>query len=264
MMLRPATASWFELLTSREELGAALDCLADTGSVQLQAHSQSESKLALPELRGTLVEFETLARRYSHYWPPAHVRPLGPDHDLLEAPRAALENLRAWATEADPVISELQNLAQLRDDTELLTALHTQADAAMPRLDRVANAGPVLAGRVYLLAEAGLPQAIPPAILVHRITRAEGDFVVAVGPADDVATLYQSLVARKARSVGLPADLPADPARIASHLVSRRDAIAERERVARDSLEALATQHGLPQALGELSLASWLVTHVPE
>ena len=71
MILRPSTASWFELLTAREELGAALDCLAATGSVQLQAHSQSESRLALPDLRVTLVEFETLARRYAHYWPAA-------------------------------------------------------------------------------------------------------------------------------------------------------------------------------------------------
>ena len=35
MTLRPISASWFELLTSREELGATLDCLAATGSVQL-------------------------------------------------------------------------------------------------------------------------------------------------------------------------------------------------------------------------------------
>ena len=75
MMLRPATASWFELLTSREELGPALDCLAATGSVQLQSYSQSESKLGLPDLRVTLAEFETLARRYAHYWPAASVRP---------------------------------------------------------------------------------------------------------------------------------------------------------------------------------------------
>jgi len=42
MMLRPASASWFELLTSREELGAVLDCLAATGSVQLQAYSRPD------------------------------------------------------------------------------------------------------------------------------------------------------------------------------------------------------------------------------
>jgi hypothetical protein len=110
VILRPVTASWFELLTSREELGVALDCLAATGSVQLQSYSQSESRLALPDLRTTLVEYEGLARRYGVYWPQARMSPPGPDRELLEAPRVALERLRAWTTDADPLIAELQGL----------------------------------------------------------------------------------------------------------------------------------------------------------
>ncbi len=108
MILRPVTASWFELLTSREELGVTLECLAATGLVQLQSYSQSESRLALPDLRNTLVEYEALARRYATFWPKAQVRPPSPDRELLEAPRAALERLRAWAVDADPLIAELQ------------------------------------------------------------------------------------------------------------------------------------------------------------
>jgi len=264
MILRPATASWFELLTSREELGAALDCLAATGSVQLQAHSQSESKLALPNLRVTLAEFETLARRYAHYWPAASAPPPGPERDLLEAPRVALERLRAWAIDADPLIAELESIALLREDTAMLATLLDQAGTALPRLDRMARAGPVLAGRVYVLPEGGPPQSLPPAVLVHRIPRAQGEFLVAAGPLEDVAALDRSLAARKARSVSLPTDLPATPADVTAWLASRRDSLATREESARSALAALARQHEVPQALGELSLASWLVTHVPE
>ncbi len=46
-MLRPDTACWFELLTSREELGAALDALARTRAVELQAQSQASTRLPL-------------------------------------------------------------------------------------------------------------------------------------------------------------------------------------------------------------------------
>jgi V/A-type H+-transporting ATPase subunit I len=263
-MLRPATASWFELLTSREELGAALDCLAATGSVQLQAHSQSESRLALPDLRVTLVEFETLARRYAHFWPAAGVKPPGPDRDLLEAPRAALERLRAWALDADPLISELESVAQLREDTALLAALHEQADAAVPRLDRIARAGPVLAGRVYLLPTGGQPLSLPPAVLLSRVPGADGEFLVAAGPLEDIAALDRSLAARKARIVSLPADLPTSTVEVAAWLAARADSLARRETSALDALAALARQHEVPEALGELALASWLVSHVPE
>jgi V/A-type H+/Na+-transporting ATPase subunit I len=264
VILRPATASWFELLTSREELGAALDCLAVTGSVQLQSHSSSESRLALPDLRVTLVEFETLARRYAHFWPAADVRALGPEHDLLEAPRAALERLRRWAKEADPLISELESIAQLREDAALLTTLQQQADAAMPRLDRMAKAGPMLAGRVYVLPEGGQALSLPPAVLLNRIPRADGEFLVAAGPLEDIEALDRTLAARKARAVNLPADLPAAASDLAAYLASRSDALARREASALAALEALSRQHQVPRSLGELALASWLVSHVPE
>jgi V/A-type H+/Na+-transporting ATPase subunit I len=264
VILRPATASWFELLTSREELGAALDCLAVTGSVQLQSHSSSESKLALPDLRVTLVEFETLARRYAHFWPAAEVSTLGPEHDLLEAPRAALERLRRWAKDADPLISELESIAQLREDAALLTTLQQQADTAMPRLDRMAKAGPVLAGRVYVLPEGGQALSLPPAVLLNRIPRAGGEFLVAAGPLEDIEALDRALAARKARAVNLPADLPSAASDLAAYLSSRSEALARREASALAALEALSRQHQVSRSLGELALASWLVSHVPE
>ena len=264
MILRPVTASWFELLTSREELGVALDCLAATGSVQLQSYSQSESRLALPDLRTTLVEYEGLARRYGVYWPTARMSPPGPDRELLEAPRAALERMRAWATDADPLIAELQGLAQAREDIDLLVKLQASSGAGLPRLDRVAGAGPLLAGRVYMLQEDGPPQSLPPAVLVQRVTTEEALFLITVGPRDEIAALDQLLAARKARVVNIPAGVPEDPAAVAEFFATRRASIEEREQAARASLDTLNQQHTLADALGELALASWLVANVPE
>ncbi|MGB5104440.1 MAG: hypothetical protein WBO04_14150 [Steroidobacteraceae bacterium] len=264
MILRPVTASWFELLTSREELGVTLECLAATGLVQLQSYSQSESRLALPDLRNTLVEYEALARRYATFWPKAQVRPPSPDRELLEAPRAALERLRAWAVDADPLIAELQSLAQSREDNALLQRLEAESGAALPRLDHVAGAGPVLAGRVYVLPEDGPPQSLPPAVLVQRIVSRDELFLVAVGPKEDIGALDQLLAARKARVIGVPEGMPAEPAAVGEFLAGRSRAIEEREKAARASLDAHNVEHSLADALGELALASWLVTHVPE
>ena len=264
MTLRPASAQWFELLTSREELGTALDCLAATGSVQLEAHSQSGQRLALPDLRTVLAEYETLARRYGHFWPAAAIVHPGPQHALLEAPRAALEALQAWAAAADPLIAELESLAQSAEDLRLLAELQQRSGEALARLDQLARAGPVLAGRVYLLADAGLPLALPGNVLLQRVPYDERLFLLAVGPADEVAALDQTLTARKARTVALPDDLPADPAAIPQQLAARRTAVAARQETAQVALEALGREHGLAAALGELALAAWLVTHVPE
>ena len=91
MILRPVAAQWFELLTSREELGAVLDCIAQTRSVQLQAYSQSESRLPLDELRSILTEHETLARRYGPWWPAPQLPPPDPNRAIVDGPRTALE-----------------------------------------------------------------------------------------------------------------------------------------------------------------------------
>lgn len=264
MILRPSTASWFELLTSREELGAALDCLATTGAVQLQAHSSAEARLALPDLRVTLTEFETLSRRYAHYWPAPNVRPPTADRDLLDTPRVALGEVRAWTAAAEPLIAELESLAAQRTDVETLDELRLHSAGSLPRLDRVAVAGPVLAGRVYALPADGQTQALPPTVLLQRVAGTSGEFLVAVGPREEIDALDQALAARKARAVALPPDLPADPAAVGAFLGDRRNAIEGRRRAASESLDALARQHHLAESLGELTLAAWLVTHVPE
>jgi V/A-type H+-transporting ATPase subunit I len=264
MTLRPASALWFELLTSREELGAALDCLAATGSVQLEAYSQSGQRLALPDLRTLLAEYETLARRYGHFWPAAAIVHPGPRHALLEAPHAALATVRSWATAADPLIAELESLAQSAEDLGLLGELQQRSGEALTRLDQLARAGPVLAGRVYHMVEGGPPLAVPGNVLLQRVPRDSGLFLLAVGPADEVAALDQAMAARKARGIALPGDLPSEQSAVPGHLAARLASVGERQRAARAALEALGREHGLAAALGELALAAWLVTHVPE
>jgi V/A-type H+-transporting ATPase subunit I len=264
MTLRPASANWFELLTSRDELGAALDCLAATGSVQLQAHSQGDQRLPLPDLRATLAEYETLARRYGHYWPRAETCRPGPQHELIDAPAQALATVQAWAAAANPLIAELEALAQSAEDTRLLADLQARSGDALARLDQMARAGPVLAGRAYLLADAGLPQALPTNVLLQRVPCDERLYLLAVGPVEDIAALDQALAARKARAIPLPEDLPGDASAVSRHLEAKRLAIAAREQAARSGLEALGREHGIAAALGQLALAAWLVTHVPE
>jgi V/A-type H+-transporting ATPase subunit I len=264
MILRPATATWFELLTAREELGAALECLATTGAVQLQAHSSADARLALPDLRVTLLEFETLSRRYGHFWPTAVMQPPSADRDLMEAPRTALEQVRAWTVAAEPLIAELEALEAQSADLALLDELRQLSDATLPRLDRVATAGPVLAGRLYSLPADGQVQAVPPAVLLQRVPHATGEFCVAVGPREDIAQLDLALTARKARTVAMPADLPENPADVGAFLAARRNDLQARRHAASAALDALSRQHRLAEALGELALAAWLVTHVPE
>ena len=266
MSLRSATARWFELLTSREELGAALDCLARTRSVELQAYSRAESRLPLGDLKRVLDEFELLARRFRPWWPAALPCTVDAEHALLDAPQAALGKLRAWATAAEPVVAELEALALERTEIDTLERLSAIAGPALPRLDRMASAGPVLASRIYVLPPDTPALSLPPA-LIHQLWTPESGretYLLAVGPGEDMSELDAALAARKVHRVAIPADLPQDPGELRANLQQRRTALDTRESSARAALARLDAEHEVPAALGEVALAAWVVTHVPE
>jgi V/A-type H+-transporting ATPase subunit I len=266
MMLRPSPAHWFELLTSREELGAALDSLARTRCVELQAYSQAETRLPLGDLRRVLDEFETLARRFRPWWPAVPVGPVDSGQSLLDAPQLALEKLRRWAAAAEPVVQELEALALERAEIDALEKLCDIAGTALPRLDRMAAAGPVLAGRIYVLP-AGTPALSLPPALIHQYWSPQPGreaYLLAVGPREDMAELDAAMSARKVQRIDLPAGLPQDVAAIPAQLRERRAALDARNQVARAALARLDAEQGLPEVLAALALTAWVVTHVPE
>jgi len=266
MSLRSATARWFELLTSREELGAALDCLARTRSVELQAYSRAESRLPLGDLKRVLDDFESLARRFRPWWPAALPSTIDAEHALLDAPQVALDKLRTWATAAEPVVAELEALSLERTEIETLERLCAIAGPELPRLDRMASAGPVLASRIYVLPPGTPALSLPPA-LIHQLWTPEPShetYLLAVGPGEDMGELDAALAARKVHRVALPPDLPQDPGELRANLQQRRVALDTRETSARAALARFDAEHEVPAALGEVALAAWVVTHVPE
>jgi V/A-type H+/Na+-transporting ATPase subunit I len=266
MMLRPAAAQWFELLTSREELGAVLDCIAQTRSVQLQAYSQSETRLPLGELRAVLTEQATLARRYGPWWPAPQLPAPDPERAIVDGPQAALATLRAWVKHAEPIVAELETLALEEAELVALQALCAGDGSSLPRLDRLATAGPVLASRIYAVPIDAPPLQVPPAVICQRVTPQAGGeaFVLAVGPIEDMVQFDEAMSARKLRRIALPADLPRDAQHLGQCFTERREALGRRAQIARESLERLDAAHGLAAALGQLAVAAWIVAHVPE
>jgi V/A-type H+-transporting ATPase subunit I len=266
MSLRSTTAQWFELLTSREELGVALDCLARTRSVQLQAYSRGESRLPLGDLRRVLDDFEALARRFRPWWPAASRCVVDTEHALLDAPAAALERLREWSRAAEPIVAELEALALEREELAALARLCRAAGDALPRLDRLAAAGPVLASRLYLLPAGTPPLSLPPA-LIHQVWTpdpAGETYLLAIGPREEMLELDTLLAARKVHRLALPEGLPQSADALQADLQRRTEALEARTEHARTALRTLDAQHETAAALGEMALAAWVVTHVPE
>jgi V/A-type H+-transporting ATPase subunit I len=263
MALRPAQARWFELLISRDELGVALQSLAATGAVELQAHSDTAAATLLPVLRAAVDEYRRLAQRYAAWWPPPTIVAAQGARAPEDIAAAALKQLRSWAADADPVIGRLQILEHERAELELLEPLLTAARAELPDLHTFTQAGPVLASRAYLLAGESYEWEVPPSVILQSVRVGERSYLLAVGPADQIAVFDEMLSAHKARRLVLPPVLPAQPVEAMDWCRARAEQISGELRGVGATLEELHRRHGVVVALADLAFIEWVVQNVP-
>jgi V/A-type H+/Na+-transporting ATPase subunit I len=263
MTLRPLEARWFEVLTDREHLGAVLGCLAATHVVELEAKSAVAGVAALPDYRAVLAEFGELTRRYAPFWPAPAVDPAAPPPESLPGARDALGALRRWAAQADPLIARHEALA--REDAALAesAAVLAAAVAELPDLAALTAAGPALAARLYALDPATVVE-LPAAVLVQAIDRPSARYLLCLGSVDDMREADRLMAAAQARSVTLPARLPAERTAALAEIAARRAPLAAARAELESERAELARRHRLAGLLGSFRFLEWLVSHVPQ
>ena len=266
MVLRARAARWFELLTAREELAGVLRCLAATGAVELESHTDVSAAHVLPQLRAALDEYRRLAQRYAQYWPaPVDANERPKQHRAPEQlADAALRQLRAWAATAEPLVERLRQLAVERAELVPLEQLLSRPDLALPDLALFTAAGPVLASRAYTLAPETGALAVPPSVLVERVEAGTRSFLLALGIKEQISAFDDHLSALRARRISLPRELPAAPAAALAWISARKKAIDEESGRLQRELQKLDQTHDIGAALGSVSFIEWLVSHVPE
>lgn len=264
MGIRPQAARWFELLTPREELTKALECLAETQAVELQTHSQPEQALELPGLAQALDEYGEYSRRFGAWWPDGEIPPIEEALEPVSAMHDALARLRAWIADAQPLITEGEDLeVQAQSLKELGQALDAP-DLQLPDLHRLAAAGPVLGARFYRLPPKTELRSLPASVITQSLLSAEGiAHLLAVGPRVQLEGLDRQMAALKARQVTLPEWLPTDIAAAREEVEQRRARLLARRREVKAELEALDARHDLQRAIGTMALMAWFAGHAP-
>lgn len=265
MILRPAKARWFELLTPREDLTTALQSLAGTHAVELQGHSEVPNPLALPDLKAALEEFADLSRRYAAFWPGALLRV---NTHKVHSPKQifvnAMQTMRQWCADAEPLIRRIQSLDNERTDLTLLLALVTQGADKMPEVDLLSKAGPVLASMIFLMPENAWPDVIPASVIAQKIVCDSLVFLVAAGPKAELESLSASATAMKGREVLLPEWLPRDAGQTGQVIEDRIAQIGKSRATIEDELDQLGRNCDLAGVLGDLRLMQWFAEQVPE
>ena len=210
MRLRAAHARWFELLTSRDELTLAVETLARTRRVELETQSGTHTQINLQSLKDRMEDFNRLARRYSAYWPPSDVQteflPQQPDR-ILEA---ALQRIHAWEQQAEPLVVRLEAMTREQTNLRLLAEMLAAAPETELDFELLVAAGPVLASRLFVLPARSRIRELPASVLTIKVSTEKHSFLLAVGPANDIAASATEMAALKGSAMTLPAWLSGD------------------------------------------------------
>jgi V/A-type H+/Na+-transporting ATPase subunit I len=264
LLLRPINAVWFEMLIARVDLASALGCIAGSRDIELESQSYGSVAGLMLRLRAALDEHGRLAQRYASYWPiPSTSAEPHAEPEAISV--AALEHLHAWAAAADPLISQLQKLQHERKELAYLERLLAQSPVPLPGFNLLFNAGPVLAGRIYLLETQAAALTLPATVLAQRIDCLEHSYLFVVGPSEQMKSLDEGLGALKARRLELPLAVGVeDDTDISVRLEARLAEIARTMHELRAQLRACDIDHDLGAALADMALIGWLAHHVPE
>lgn len=262
MSIRPERARWFELLTSREDLTLALESLARTGTIELETHSTTHTRISLHDCQNRLEEYNRLARRYQPYWPPGEMRPdtmPGRPSEILDN---ALRQLLAWEKKALPLIRHLESLTSEQSELKLLASMLKRTDDETLDFALLAMAGPSIAARVFVLPPNIQIEQIPGTLLTRRISADSHDFLLAVGLPADLEAIAADLAVQKGRTIPLPPSLHGTRTTALQQVNDHFDALDSQLQRVQKQIDALTEPYNLAGVLGDINRLDWLVTHV--
>ncbi|MDH3401802.1 MAG: hypothetical protein OEM03_12665 [Chromatiales bacterium] len=263
--MRPHRASWFELLTSREELGGVLQCLARSGIVELETYSDISQPEWLPDMQEVLQQFRALSERYRQYWPePAPA----PDHHQRtdsDSGKQIMHSLLDWSAQAEPLVVEFQELGAEQELLRLLRHwLENVPPDALPDMELLHAAGPVMRVRLYVLPVSTWPETTSPSLMLHKTESPQHNFLLALGRKAQVEALDQSVQGLKGRVVPLPEWLPGNLSEALSGIDARAHNIDLHKQKISESIARLSQDHDLPTLLAQMRFLSWVVEQVPQ
>jgi V/A-type H+-transporting ATPase subunit I len=260
-MIRPRPARWFEILAARDDATLALESLAATGAVELEARGAAVLPAALADIVPLLHQFADLALRYRAYWPRGRRRTSA----FPEPPKTTLERslarIRAWAQEAEPLIAQLQRHAAERAELILWQRVLGAMGASAIDFSQLASTGPMIGARLVAFP-ADTEPAFPDGLLVRRIEIDGVLHALVAGTASALELLERQVALLKGKVYAMPSWLYRDAAENQAYIAARLNLIEREATKELESLEALHARFDLYAALGDADLLQWVIHNV--
>ena len=260
-MIRPRPARWFAILAARDDAALALEALARTGAVELEAARATTLPETWTELRPRVARFVELSLRYRAYWPGDRLVPSPFPETPARTLDRCLATVGAWAEAAEPIIRSLQAGAAEAEELARWRRVFEALAQTTIDLAQSAAAGPLVRMQLFVLPSA-TPPALPPKLLLHEFVADGFLYALALGTPDELAQLAQQAVAAKGRAFDVPTWLATGMPENLARCERRLAHVEGQQRDLRAALAALHEQHGLREALANAWRLTWVLDNV--
>ena len=261
MRMRPADTTWFELLTTHDELTDTLEALAHTGTIELELHDHTRMQMDLQDLQLRVNEYTRLERYYKSLWPKPDMGMSPFSGSAAEILDEALECLYDWEKQAQPKMQRFEVIKSRLNDARLLHELLLSDEASGLDYQLLTAAGPALAARLFLLAPRSRLENIPSTVLWKEFSTPGRNYLLLVGTTEDLNALTAELAIKKYTYIHMP-PLPSHKQDALHALGDRLEKLERYLQQLQRELDDLAGPYHLAQALGEISRMKWFLDNV--
>jgi V/A-type H+/Na+-transporting ATPase subunit I len=259
-MIRPQPAQWFEVVAAADDAFLALESLAAAGCVEVEWHDTERLPGATGVAAELLKEFAALALRYRAYWPlPA--RRLAAEHcPPLVMLASALQAVRAWTKDADPLIKQLQDGESHAHELAVAeAALRELGDSALD-FSALAQARDGVAVALFAIP-AGVAIDVPAPVLARSAALQSEQLLLTVGPPAAIESIAKAVAQHSGRRARFPDWLQPTAHANLTQIAERRAQHAHHMQQLRDELNRIGERHRLGQALATVARAGWCFEH---
>ncbi|MEZ5716296.1 MAG: hypothetical protein R3D85_14755 [Paracoccaceae bacterium] len=260
LSLRPRATRWFEVITTRRDLGRVMQALAETGAVELEAEPLEGVQPVLPQLDGFFAEFAALEKKYAGYWPQAAPAQGVGDEEPAALLDAILHRLRLWGERAGPEIAESQRLETDAGELELWRDL-VAAAGGYPFAGLPSGGAGILSRGLFHVAGEGPVDPATEGLLIQGFRGRSGVFFAAIGEARDMGALRSELAALRGKELSLPGGLPESGEGLAERIEALLSENARAQAGARARIARISEEMALADVLSRVALFRWLRQH---
>lgn len=266
-MLRPRPARWFEILAARDDATLVLEALARTGAVELEARGSTGLPAELADVLPLVAQYLELAARYRSYWPRADAcRPSPFPEPPVAALQRSLAAIRSWAHDSEPVIRALQQCETERDELHLWAPLLDVLAQRARDPAALAEAGPWLAVRLFVLPDGDETELLPPGddgqTLACKLDVDGATHLLVAAPPSVLQEMAQRVTTQKGSVHRVPTWLEADATRNHDHVERRLRELEVEMAALRATLDTQHRRHDLSTALGDANRLQWVLQSV--